>query len=118
MSQEVLQILLSILAVVLSGGVSIGTYYLKRYLEQKGLSEEFALVAGIVESMVRAAEMQGAAAGWSAEEKKLRAVSWVSEKISLPKAEIENLVEAAVARLKSAKEELVKKGETVVPKTA
>lgn len=112
MSQEVLQILLSILAVVLSGGVTIATIYAKK----RWSNEDLTRTLTIVEQMVKAAEMVGTAAGWDATAKREKAINWVAERTGLPESEIENYVEAAVARLKSAGEELKKQGDTIVVK--
>lgn len=113
MSEEVLKILLSILAAVLSGGVGILTIYLRK----KWSVDELSRVLTIVEQVVRAAEMVGAAAGWSAEEKKAQALIWASERTGLPGVELDTYIEAAVSRLKAAKEELTKRGGNVVAKT-
>lgn len=113
MSEEILKILLSILAAVLSGGVGILTIYLRK----RWTVDELTKVLTIVEETVRAVEMVGAAAGWSQEEKKAQALVWVSDRTGLPEAEIDTYVEAAVARLKAAKEELTKRGGNVVAKS-
>ncbi|MFA5636585.1 MAG: phage holin, LLH family [Anaerovoracaceae bacterium] len=113
MSDEVLKILLSILAAVLSGGVGILTIYLRK---RWGV-DELAKVLSIVEEAVRAAEMVGAAAGWDAAEKKAQTLAWVAERTGLAESEIDTYVEAAVARLKAAKEELTKRGSAVVLKS-
>ena len=112
MSNQVLEILLSILAAVLSGGVGILTIYLKK----KWGADDYAKVLSIVEEMVRAAEMVGTTAGWKPEEKKAQALAWASEHTGLSKEKLEGYVEAAVARLKTAGEELTKKGGNVVVK--
>jgi small ligand-binding sensory domain FIST len=113
MSEEVLKILLSILAAALSGGIGILTIYLK----SRWRAENFARVLGIVDEMVRAAEMVGAAAGWDGEAKKKQALTWAVERTGLSEAELENYIEAAVARLKAAGEELTKKAGAVVVKS-
>jgi hypothetical protein len=113
MSEEVLKILLSILAAVLSGGIGILTVYLKK----KWAAEDFQKVLGIVEAMVRAAEMVGASAGWDGEAKKQQALSWAAERTGLSETELKEYVEAAVARLKAAGEELTKRGASVVLKS-
>ncbi len=113
MSEEVLRILLSILAAVLSGGVGILTIYLRK----RWGAEDLRRVITIVEEMVRAAEIVGAAAGWDAEAKKAQALAWASERTGLSPEHIDQYVEAAVARLKIAKEELTKRGAQVVPKS-
>jgi small ligand-binding sensory domain FIST len=112
MSEEVLKILLSILAAVLSGGVGILTIYLK----SRWRAEDFARALGIVEEMVRAAEMVGAAAGWDGEAKKQQALSWAAERTGLSESDLAEYVEAAVARLKAAGEELTKRSGAVVLK--
>jgi hypothetical protein len=112
MNNDVLEILLSILAAVLSGGVGILTIYLKK----KWSSEDFARALVVVDEMVRAAEMIGAQYGWSPEQKKAEALAWIAARTGLSEAETEQYVEAAVARLKAAGEELTKRGGSVVNK--
>lgn len=114
MSEEVLRILLSILAAVLSGGVSILTIYLRK----RWSAEDLRQTLSIVEEMVRAAEMVGTAAGWDGTAKKVQALRWAADRTGIAESELETYIEAAVARLKAAKEELVKRGENVVAKTA
>jgi hypothetical protein len=112
MSEEVLKILLSILAAVLSGGVGILTIYLRKRWQVEDLSRAVA----IVEQAVRAVEAIGAAAGWDSDTKKAEAIARASAQLRLPEADLADMVEAAVARLKAAKEELTKRGGAVVLK--
>lgn len=112
MSQQIMEILLSILAAVLSGGIGILTIYLRK----KWSAEDLTKVLVIVEEMVKAAEMIGTASGWDSEKKKAQAVAWVSDRTGLSKDDLSKYVEAAVARMKSAGEELVKKSGNVIPK--
>ena len=113
MSNDVLEVLLSILAAVLSGGVGILTIYLKK----RWSSEDFARALVVVDEMVRAAEIVGAQYGWSAEQKKAEALVWISGKTGLSEESLEQYVEAAVARLKAAGEELTRgQGGAVVSK--
>lgn len=112
MTDEVLEILLSILAAVLSGGVGILTIYLKK----KWNAEDFAKALAIVDAMVRAAEMVGAASGWDAATKKAQALAWAAARTGLSEADLSEYVEAAVARLKTAGEELTKRSGNVVVK--
>jgi hypothetical protein len=60
--------------------------------------------------------MIGAQYGWSAEQKKAEALVWISGKTGLSEESLEQYVEAAVARLKAAGEELTKRGGAVVTK--
>jgi hypothetical protein len=112
MSEEILKILLSILAAVLSGGVGILTIYLRKRWQVEDLSRAVA----IVEQAVRAVEAIGAAAGWDSDTKKAEAIARASAQLRLPEADLADMVEAAVARLKAAKEELTKRGGAVVLK--
>lgn len=113
MSEEILTILLSILAAVLSGGIGILTIYLK----SRWKTEDLARTISIVEQVVRAAEMVGTAAGWDAEAKREQALAWATDRTGLSRDHLEAYVEAAVQRLKVGKEELTKRSGAVVPKT-
>lgn len=112
MSEEVLKILLSIVAAVISGGIGIATIYLKK----KWTAAEYDALLTQIDKAVRAAEIMGASLGWDASAKK----AWVLDKVSgyttIPADQLQMLIEAAVASLKAAKEELTKKssGEVVV----
>lgn len=112
MSEEVVRILLSIALAVISGGIGIATIYLKK----RWTASELAVALEKIDAAVRAAEIMGAACGWSPTEKK----DWVIERLAtvtgLPEDELELFIEAAVARLKTAGEELVKANGAVVPK--
>lgn len=114
MTEQVVQILLSIALAVVSGGIGIATIYLRK----RWTSAELTEAVETIEAAVRAAEIMGAALGWDAQAKK----SWVLDKVSgltkLPPDQLQMFVEASVARLKAAKEELTKKGDTVVLKTS
>lgn len=112
MNNDVLEILLSILAAVLSGGVGILTIYLKKRWSAADLEKALK----IIEESVRYVEIVGAAAGWNPQEKKDHALEWLSGKLNMPEAEVEGYLEAAVARLKAAGEELTKRGANVVVK--
>lgn len=112
MTSDVVQVLLSIALAVISGGITIGTIYLRK----RWTSEELAEAMETIDAAVRAAEIMGAALGWDAAAKK----AWVIEKVAgltkIPADELQMFVEAAVARLKAAGEELTKKGQDVVVK--
>ncbi len=113
MSEEVVQTLLAIALAVVSGGISIATYYLKK---KWSLADRQQAVE-IIDAAVRAAEIMGAALGWDADAKKAWVIDKVSEQIKIPPDQLQMFVEASVARLKAAKEELVKRGDAVVVKT-
>ena len=102
MDDQALKILLSILAAVLSGGISIAVYYLKVKIGAEKLTKALVLV----EESVRYVEGVAVAMGWTSEEKKDAALAFLSGKLNLPEEEIEAYIEAAVARLKVAMEEL------------
>jgi len=112
MSNEVVQVLLSIALAVISGGITIATVYLRK----RWTSEELAEAMETIDAAVRAAEIMGAALGWDSGAKK----AWVIEKVGsltkIPADELQMFVEAAVARLKAAGEELTRKGSDVVLK--
>lgn len=112
MTTQVMEILLSIALAVFSGGIGILTIYLKK---RWGV-EDFRKVLAIVEEMVKAAELVGAAKGWDSAAKKKMALEWAAERTGLSEAELSAYVEAAVATLKSAGEELTKKGQNIIPK--
>jgi hypothetical protein len=113
MSQDILEILLSILAAVMSGGIGILTIYLRK----KWSAEDLTKVLSIVEEMVKAAEMIGAASGWDSDKKKAQALAWVSERTGMSKDDLSKYIEAAVARMKTAGDELTKRAGNVVAKT-
>ena len=102
MDDQALKILLSILAAVLSGGISIAVYYLKVKIGAEKLTKALVLV----EESVRYVEGVAVAMGWTSEEKKDAALAFLAGKLNLPEEEIEAYIEAAVARLKAAMEEL------------
>lgn len=112
MTDQVVQILLSIALAVISGGIGIATVYLKK----RWTAAEMAEAIETIDAAVRAAEIMGAALGWDADAKK----SWVIEKVAgltkIPADDLQMFVEAAVARLKAAGEELTKRGGNVVVK--
>lgn len=113
MNDEIIQALLAIALAVFSGGVGILTIYLKK----KWSTDQFQKALGIVDATVRAAEIMGAALGWDAEAKKAYALRRASELSGISETDLATFVEAAVARLKSAGEELTKRGANVIPKT-
>lgn len=108
MDEQVVKILLSVLLAIVSGAISIGTYYLKKYLNEKYSKEELARIKEVVMAAVRAAEMIGAAMGWSGEEKKQWVIERLSGLLKIDEKELEVFIEAAVVELKIAGEEFVK----------
>ena len=70
MDEQVVKILLSVLLAIVSGAISIGTYCLRKYLNEKYSKEELARIKEVVMAVVRAAEMIGETMGWAGEEKK------------------------------------------------
>lgn len=115
MSEEVVQTLLAIALAVVSGGITIATYYLKKRWSLADRQQAME----IIDAAVRAAEIMGAALGWDATAKKTWVIDKVAEQIKIEPDQLQMFVEAAVARLKAAKEELTKKTDgTVVLKTS
>jgi hypothetical protein len=108
MDEQVVKILLSVLLAIVSGAISIGTYYLKKYLNEKYSKEELARIKEVVMAAVRAAEMIGATMGWAGEEKKQWVIERLSGLLKIDEKELEVFIEAAVVELKIAGEEFVK----------
>lgn len=102
MNQEILTILLSIAAAAFSGGIGILTIYLQKKWSATDLTRTLVVVGEVV----RAAEIMGAAFGWDSLEKKTQAIAWAAERTGMAESELEAYVEAAVARLISAGQEL------------
>jgi len=107
MDEQVVKILLSVLLAIVSGAISIGTYYLKKYLNEKYSKEELARIKEVVMAAVRAAEMIGAAMGWAGEEKKQWVIERLSGLLKIDEKELEVFIEAAIVELKIAGEEFV-----------
>ncbi|NLX22806.1 MAG: hypothetical protein GXY55_14235 [Phycisphaerae bacterium] len=116
MSEEILTIVLSILSAVVAGAIGIVTIYVKRKWSAEIESGQFATVMAQVLQVVRGAEMMGAAFGWNSEAKKEWALKEAARLTGIPAENLKTLIEAAVAQIKAAGEELMRQGQDVVPK--
>lgn len=102
MNEQVTSVLIDILIIVISAGVTwVGWYLKKRW----GI-EKMKAIAERVNTAVHAAEMIGAKLGWSGSQKKEYVVEQIGRVLKINADELNRLIEAAVAALKAAGEEL------------
>lgn len=98
----VFQVLVYIALAVFSAAVAALTVKLRKYLDKRGLAEEFGWVVQVVDQIVQGVEQMSIVKKWTSQEKLDHALAEASDKTGVAKAELKSLVEAAVNRLSSA----------------
>lgn len=105
MDSTLSQVLLDILFVIVSAGITWGGWYLKK---RWGI-EKTADIMDKVFTAVRAAELIGAKLNWDGAAKKQWVVRQISEKLKIDAEQLDTFIESCVQQLKAAGEELMLK---------
>ena len=105
MDSTVTKVLLDILLVVVSAGIGLLTIYLKK---RWGVEKTKEIMAQ-VKVAIQAAELIGASLGWDGAAKKQWVVNEVSKAFKIDADDLNRFIESAVAELKIAGGELIKK---------
>ena len=112
MSQAWSEALATILVAVITGLSGVLVLYLKSKLNTAQRTK----LVETARAVIRAVEIIGETQGWTSDEKKEDALHRMAELTGLSEEQIDTYIEAAVAELKAAGEELTSDGESVVPK--
>lgn len=102
MNEQVTSVLLDILIIVITAGIT----WLGWYLKKRWGIEKMRAIAERVTTAVHAAEMIGAKLGWSGGQKKEYVLEQIGRVLKINADELNRLIEAAVAALKAAGQEL------------
>ena len=102
MNEQLTTVLIDILIVIVSAGIT----WLGWYLKKRWGIEKMRAIAERVTTAVHAAEMIGAKLGWSGGQKKEYVVEQIGRVLKINADELNRFIEAAVAALKAAGQEL------------
>jgi len=112
MNEQVVNVLLSVLAAVIAAGAAVGIYYIKQRIGDKRWEQ----IMEWVRIAVDAAEMMGTSLGWDGAEKKQWVLERLAEITKLPPEKLEVLVEDWVKWLKDYGQELEKVNGRIQPR--